>query len=287
MNDAFPVIFTASLFVGLFVFLFSFFYIRVSDHVRGSFIFIPALTVITTATCAALEVPFSAIVVVDSILFLAEVLYFYGPFRVVGWAWPKGGKRKVPPLVLKILICVATVVTILVTVLIYHSYSSYPFSGSDDDALMLVFQAPILWVASYGLAWGLYAMLLGCFSFDQEDKTGVLKDSWMDGHNHIIRFDSDTNGYHVSPKLYEEFTMRRKGLTYSYTLVTGLGGQQFIRNPPLLVSPVPTWGHSAYDHVSADSAPPDNHDFQDIPEPRLLGGDAPGSAYDVGRLFPG
>jgi len=274
-----PAILTTILFVGIFISIFSLVFIRFRDHVRGSCVIIFAFALIAGVTCVELGVPTPVTVTVESIMAVLTALFFYGPFRVSGWAWPKGGKRAIPRIVSVILIIAATAVTVLLTVLSYSPYVPYPLASKINDSVPVLFQAFLIWPASYYLFWGMYKILTGCFTFTKEVKTGVFQDSWIEGHSHIVTFGSDANGYHVSPKLFEEMTSRRKGLAYSYTLVTGLSGTQFIRKPPQLTS-VPQQGYAAYDEAIEEPAPAEK---RDIPAPRLLGGDG---HFEMNMLAP-
>lgn len=296
MDDVAPILSAAVFFVGLFAFMIYFYVIRILDHVRASIVLIPALAVVIGVACAASAVPAPLILMIELLFACAEGLYLYGPFRVVGWAWPSGERRKLPPLTSGILVGVAAAVAIPVAVLSFGLTSSDPsegpFGGPGSDVIVVVMQSLLIWAVSYAVIRGFYAMVLGCVTVSEEEKTGVLKQCWVDGHCHIVSFDSDTNGYHVSPATYADLTSRRKGTAYSYTLVTGLGGQQFIhaiRKPAPLSfvvadrpsSAVDTWADPEPPFEDEESAPATNPGQNGIPQPRLLGGTILGAALNT------
>jgi len=277
-------------------------YGRLRDHMKILSGLIPAVGFVAALWCLALALPLSFLITVESILVALEAAYFFGPFRTSGWGWPKECKPKAPRLVSRMLIGLAILATILITCfrLVWlnqwiadadqpytdQGMALYGYPGYDASVLWQIVLTIGTGILSYLALLGLYLMVVGCISLKKEHKTGVLSKYWIDGHAHLVSFDSDTNAYHVSPKLYDYLKSRRRGLTFAYTLVTSLNGRQFIRKPPVVTVPVPALGYMDYGHMAKEPTPLDHQDVEVLPAPRLLGGDAAGSAYNLGRLFP-
>jgi len=170
----------------------------------------------------------------------------------------------------------------------------YPFYYYYMDGFMLttggmaglIFRFPPLWGLSCLFAWGAYTILVGCFTHDSQEKSGVLQSCWIDGNNHLVRFASDTNAYHVSSSLYKTLARRGRGAQYSYTLVTSFNGRQFIRKPPVLISWTSTNTRSGYATISEESAATGSFDSGGTPVVRVLGGDG-SVGMDVSTLVGG
>ena len=264
--------------------------IRRHDHLKVAALIIPVVAIYAAIWCLALAAPTSVLITAESILTALAALYFIGPFRVSGWVWPGGGRLKTPRRVFTVLVTLTAAVTITVGGFALYTTGLFDTFLVPPEGLqwylwvgellpLFAYIAMILIVLaavaapSFGALWSIYFLVTSCFSFDKEEKKGTVADNWIDRNgSHIVVFDSDTNGYHVSPKLYEQLTEHNKGARYSYTVVTGLGGRQFIRTPPVLLPSTPQNEYSAYGSAEDSPAPVSAHSA-DIPAARLLGGD--------------
>jgi len=260
------------------------------DHVKGIAPLIPLIGIYIGIWFIASNGPLSWLMWIESILLLFETLYFIGPFRVSGWGWPGGGRQKIPHRVSTIFVIVTVIGTIVGSIgffmamgwlygydsLSFIHVNAYTTAGAIVGWILAVAGMIAFAAAIAGLifltCWGLYSIVVSCFTLDRKEKKGVITNHWIDrGGSHIVTFDSDTNGYHVSPKLYEKLTERNKGAAYSYTVVTGLGKRQFIRTPPVLI---PSQGKDYSSYESTDqSAALGGFDLGNRPVERLLGGD--------------
>jgi len=265
MDDMFPFIFTAALLFGALSFLFAYVYLWTSDHLKFSFIFIPIVAVVAGMTCVSLAVSPVVLVAVGVVLAVAEALYFYGPFRVCGWAWPDN-KRPKSRRVSGLLMAFATVMAIFISVVAYLHYStsdSISGAGFGPSGLSVpIIQAIFLWVIIYGLGWWFYVLLLGCTTTSEQTKTGVIENCWIDHYRHIVTFGSDTNAYHFTLNVYKRIVSQPKGSTYSYTVVTGLSGRQFIREAPRLIA-IPDRKNLDYASLAEEAAATTTNDEDD------------------------
>ena len=282
---------SASMSFALFLAIVGFTMVRRRDHMKGIAPLIPLIGIYIAIWFIASKGPLSWLVWIESILLFLEALYFIGPFRVSGWGWPGGGRQKIPHRVSTIFVIVTAIGTIVGSGVFFTAmgwlYGYGPPATIDMNpytaagaivgwilavAGMIAFAAALAGL-SFLTCWGLYSLVVSCFTLDKEVKRGTVSDHWIDrGGSHIVTFDSDTNGYHVSPKLYERLTEHNKGARYSYTVVTGLGGRQFIRTPPVML--LSTKQEDCVEYGSAeDSTVLGTVESSDTPAVRLLGGD--------------
>lgn len=264
--------------------------IRHHDHLKVAALIIPIVGIYIGVWFLAFEGPTSVLIPVESILIVLEILYFVGPFRTSGWAWPEGGRLKTPRRVFTVLVGLTVAVTaagggfILHVEGFFNPDMVYPRGMTWYLSLLVVLMAfgylvlmavilAAVAVPSFCAFWSIYFLVSTCFSLDKEDKKGKVSDHWIERSGaHILLFDSDTNGYHVSPKVYEKLTKHNKGAQYSYTVVTGLGGRQFMRTPPVMLPSTPQKDYSEYGSTK-DSAAIGTTDSSGTPIVRVLGGD--------------